>query len=106
MSNHINKDDPKRWFYVQSDSSGESSLICFGFSGEQFISETITGQFLLEVYLTERELEIEVNLIAGSSNYYELAVENNSSKFQGPSTLYTPNIPPEPIQPIPPDIES
>ena len=106
MSNHIDKDNPKRWFYVQQDATGESSLTCFGYSGDQFISETITGQFLLEAYLTERELEIEVNLIAGSSNYYELAVQNYSDKFCYPSTLYTANTPPVPIQPIPPDIES
>ena len=106
MSNHIDKDNPKRWIYVQQDATGESSLTCFGYSGDQFISETITGQFLLEAYLTERELEIEVNLIAGSSNYYELAVQNYSDKFCYPSTLYTANTPPVPIQPIPPDIES
>ena len=90
MSNHIDKNDPKRWFYVQTDSSGESSLTCFGNSGAQFVSETITGQFSLEAYLTEKELETEVNTIAGNSEYYKNSVEGSFVKFQEPSGLYEP----------------
>ena len=94
MSHGIHKDDPKRWFYVQDTGGGESSLIVFGNSGEQFVSELLTGQHILGDYLTEQELEIEVNLIANSADYYKNAVEGSSEKFQCPSQLYQPLPPP------------
>jgi hypothetical protein len=90
MSHGIHKDDPKRWFYAQDESTGESSLIVFGNGGEQFISEIITGQHIFVTYLTEKELETGVNLIANIADYYKTSIENSNGKFQGPSGLYEP----------------
>jgi len=89
MSNHIHKDDTKRWFYVQDNGSGEESLIVFGNGGEIFIDEVVSGQPILEAFLTETELESAVNTIANDSNFYQNTIEEESPKFQQPSTLYT-----------------
>ena len=105
MSNHIDKDSAKRWFYVQTNSTGEDSLICFGNAGEQFISVVDSGEFLLNDYLTENELQIEVNNIAGSNDYFKTSVETNNGKFLYPSGLYEEIPPPTPPEPIPPDSE-
>ena len=99
MSNHIDKDNPKRWMLVQDSSSGEESIKVFGYAGEQGFSEVITGQPYLNVFLTEDELEIYVNNIAGA-NYYSISILSSSDKFQGPSGKYTPTPPPEPEPPI------
>ena len=97
MSHGIHKDNPKRWFYIQDEGTRESSLIVFGNSGQQFISELITGQHIIVACLTEEELEIEVNLIANIADYYKTSVEDSNAKFQGPSELYEPIVPePEP----------
>ena len=88
MSNHIGKDNPKRWVYVKTNESGETSLSCFGYIGEQGITEIVTGLPVIEGFLTEEELEIEVNLIADVPNYYKDAVESESNKFLMPSGLY------------------
>ena len=88
MSNQIDKDDPKRWFYVQDNGTGESSLILFGNLGEVDIAELISGQAIVMNYLTEQELETEVNIIAGNDEYYKDAVELESNKFMMPSGIY------------------
>ena len=88
MSNHINKDDPKRWFYIQNNESGESSLILFGNLGEVNQSMLETGQPILINYLTEDELQSAVNDIADDDQYYKNAVETENDKFMMPSNLY------------------
>ena len=90
MSNHIGKDNPKRWVYVKTNESGESSLSCFGYIGEQGVNEIETGFPVLEGFLTEQELEIEVNLIADIPDYYKDSVETESNKFLAPSGIYDP----------------
>lgn len=88
MSNHIDKDDPNRWFYVKNANSGEESLVVFGNAGEQFVTEVETGESALESYLTENQLENAVNTIANDNEYYQNSIETESSKFQQPSGLY------------------
>ena len=88
MSNHIDKDDPKRWFYVQDNGTGETSLILFGNLGEVGVSELESGQPIVVNYLTEQELESAVNTIADNSEYYKDAVELESNKFMMPSGIY------------------
>jgi len=88
MSNHIDKEDPKRWFYVQDNGTGETSLILFGNLGEVDKGELITGQAILMNYLTEEELETQVNTIADDNEYYRNAVETESNKFMMPSEIY------------------
>ncbi len=88
MSNHINKDDPKRWFYVQDSETGEASLILFGNLGEINHAELQSGQSTISNYLTEEELQTAVNNIAGNTEYYRDAVELESEKFMMPSELY------------------
>jgi len=88
MSNHIDKQDPKRWFYVQNNGAGETSLICFGNLGEVGGNELESGQSIVMNYLTEEELESAVNTIANNSEYYKDAVELESNKFMMPSGIY------------------
>ena len=88
MSNHIHKDDPNRWFIIQNNATGEESLILFGHAGDQGVNELVTGEPILLDYLTENEVEIKVNDIAGISDYYKDAVETGSPKFQLPSYKY------------------
>lgn len=88
MSNHIDKDDIKRWFYVQDNGTGEESLILFGNLGEVGESELESGQPIVMNYLTEEELQTAVNNIAGNNEYYKDAVETESNKFMMPSDLY------------------
>ena len=88
MSSHIDKDDPKRWFYVQNDGTGETSLIVFGNLGEVNTSELISGQSNVVNYLTEQELETQVNNIADDSEYYKNSAESESDKFMLPSSIY------------------
>ena len=90
MSHSISKNDPNRWFLVQSIVSGESGIMVFGNVGEQGVNQLVTGQPNLANYLTEDELETEVNNVAGIPNYYKDAVESGSSKFQLPSGKYSP----------------
>ena len=89
MSNHIiSLDDPKRWFIIQNSGTGEESLILFGNVGALGEAELETGeQYSLSSFLTEDELEIEVDTIAGSDDYYKDAVESGN-KFQYPSGKY------------------
>ena len=107
MSHHINKDNPKRWMLIQNSSSGEESISVFGYAGEQGVSEVTTGQPNLNVFLTEDELEVYVDNIAGV-NYYCISALSFSNKFQGPSVKYptptpTPTPPPPPPPPKPPN---
>lgn len=95
MSNHIEKDSPNRWFYVKTDAIGVNSLICFGYGGEQFQSIVESGSFLLNAFLSETELEAEVNIIADEIEYYKLSVETNNGKFLYPSGIYTEIEPPQ-----------
>ena len=88
MSSHIEKNDPKRWFYVQNNGTGENSLICFGNLGEVGGNELETGQSIITNFLTEEELESAVNTIAENTEYYMDAVELESDKFMMPSGLY------------------
>ena len=88
MSNHIDKNDPKRWFYVQNNGTGEASLICFGNLGEVGGNELETGQVIVTNFLTEEELQSAVNTIAENPEYYMDAVELESDKFMMPSGLY------------------
>jgi len=88
MSNHIDKDNPNRWFYVQDNGTGETSLILFGNLGEIDLSELVSGQAIVVSYFTEQELETQVNIIANDNDYYKLSVELESNKFMMPSGLY------------------
>ena len=88
MSSHIDNNDPKRWFYVQNNGTGENSLILFGNLGEVGVAELESGQPIVVNYLTEQELESAVNDIAGDTEYYKNAVETESAKFMMPSGIY------------------
>lgn len=85
----ILKDNPKRWFLVYDDESGELSFVVFGWVGPIDVNELTTGQPNILAFFTEDELEIYLDDIAGE-NYYKNAVETQSPKFQGPSQKYTP----------------
>ena len=89
MSNHIiEKDNPKRWFNVQNSGTGVDSLVVFGNVGPLGETQLETGeQHSLASYLTEDELEIAIDGIAGA-DYYKDAVEGGSDKFQMPSEKY------------------
>lgn len=88
MSHHIEKDNPKRWFLIQDSGTSEPSIVLFGSAGDQGVNVLVTGQPNLLDYLTETELETEVNAVAGIPDYYKDAVESESDKFQGPSGIY------------------
>ena len=88
MINSIGKNNPNRWFIIQDNGTGETSIIVFGNAGLQGVNELISGQPILLDYLTEDELEIKVNDVSGIADYYKDAVENESPKFQMPSQKY------------------
>jgi len=87
MSHGIHKDDINRWFLVYDNEVGESAFIIFGWVGVINVNQLETGQPNLLSFLTEDELEIYLNNIAGI-DYYKDSVENESPKFQGPSQKY------------------
>ena len=89
MSEQINRDDPKRWFIIQNNESGEESIVVFGNAGDQGETELPTGQPILLNYLTETELQTKVNEVTGIPDYYKDAVELADDKFQQPSGLYS-----------------
>ena len=89
MSHAIHKDDINRWFLVYDNDPGEESFILFGYVGLININQLETGQPNILSFLTEDELEIYLDNIAGD-NYYKDAVETSSDKFQGPSGKYEP----------------
>ena len=88
MSHHIEKDNPNRWFLIQNSGTSEPSIVLFGSAGDQGVNVLVTGQPNLLDYLTETELETEVNAVAGIPDYYKDAVKSESDKFQGPSGIY------------------
>lgn len=85
--NTLDKNDPKRWFLVRDNGEDEQSLKVFGYAGDVG-TEVQTNHPVLSNWLTEQELEKEVNSIAGSDSYYKDAVEKESYKFQLPSQIY------------------
>lgn len=87
MSHAIHKDDINRWFLVYDNDPGELGFVLFGYVGEIDVNELVTGQPNILSYLTEDELEIYLDNIAGA-NYYKDAVESQSNKFQPPSQKY------------------
>jgi hypothetical protein len=87
MSHAIHKDDVNRWFLVYDNDEGELGFILFGYVGAIDVNELVTGQPNILSYLTEDELEIYLDNIAGE-NYYKDAVESQSNKFQPPSQKY------------------
>lgn len=87
MSHGIYKDDVNRWFLVYDNDEGERGFILFGYVGPIEVNELETGQPNILSYLTEDELEIYLDNIAGS-DYYKDAVESESNKFQPPSQKY------------------
>jgi hypothetical protein len=89
MAHGIHKDDINRWFLVYDNDLGEESFILFGYVGPIDINELSTGQPNILAFLTEDELEIYLDNIAGD-NYYKDSVETSSDKFQGPSGKYEP----------------
>ena len=89
MSEQINRDDPKRWFIIQNNESGEESIVVFGNAGDQGETELTTGQPILLNYLTETELQTKINEVTGIPGYYKDAVELADDKFQQPSGLYS-----------------
>lgn len=88
MSHTINKNDDHRWFLVQTNGSGVESIVIFGNLGEVGSNQLVTGQDVLLAYLTEDELEAEINEITGIENYYKDAVESDNEKFIMPSLKY------------------
>tara|TARA_R110000751_G_scaffold46274_1_gene104281 strand:+ start:127 stop:390 length:264 start_codon:yes stop_codon:yes gene_type:complete len=87
MSHAIHKDDINRWFLVYDNDPGELGFVLFGYVGAIDVNELETGQPNILSYLTEDELEIYLDSVAGA-DYYKNAVESNSEKFQGPSQKY------------------
>ena len=87
MSHGIHKDDVNRWFLVYDNDPGELGFVLFGYVGAIDINQLETGQSNILSYLTEDELEIYLDSVAGA-DYYKNAVESNSEKFQPPSQKY------------------
>jgi hypothetical protein len=87
MSHGIHKNDVNRWFLVYDNDEGEEGFVLFGFVGPIEVNQLMTGQPNVLPFLTEDELEIYLDDIAGE-NYYKNAVETDSDKFQGPSQKY------------------
>ena len=87
MSHGIHKDDINRWFLVYDNDPGELGFVLFGYVGAIDINQLETGQPNILSYLTEDELEIYLDSVAGA-DYYKNAVESNSEKFQPPSQKY------------------
>jgi len=85
--NQITKDNPKRWFLVYDNDEGERGFVVFGYVGDINVNELSTGQPNILAFLTEDELEIYLDNIAGA-DYYKNAVESQSEKFQQPSQKY------------------
>ena len=88
MSNHIDKNNPNRWALIQNNNTGKESIVSFGYVGEQGQTELETGLPNLTSYLTEQELETQVNVITEDNEYYKNAVETDSDKFFGVSGIY------------------
>jgi hypothetical protein len=89
MAHGIHKDDINRWFLVYDSDPNEEGFVLFGYVGPIDINELSTGQPNILSFLTEDDLEIYLDNIAGAG-YYKEAVETESDKFQGPSGKYEP----------------
>ena len=87
--NEITKDNPNRWFLVYDNDPGEESFILFGYVGLINVNQLMSGQPNILSFLTEDELELYLDSIAGEG-YYKESVETESDKFQGPSGKYEP----------------
>lgn len=85
----ITKTNPNRWFLVYDGDLGELGFVVFGYVGLINEFELVTGQPNILSFLTEDELELYLDGIAGE-DYYKGAVETESDKFQGPSGKYEP----------------
>ena len=87
----IEKSNPERWVMARNITDpGAASFKCFGNIGPINITQFSVVQPIVETYMTEDELETEVNSIAGDSNYYKDAVETLNPLFMGESGKYTP----------------
>ena len=86
----IDKNNPKRWVLVQDNNIGINSFKCFGNIGEIGVVQLATNQPRVKTYMTEDEVEVEVNTITSDSNYYRNAVETSSPLFTGISGKYPP----------------
>jgi hypothetical protein len=89
MAHGIHTDDINRWFLVYDSDPNEEGFVLFGYVGPIDINELSTGQPNILSFLTEDDLEIYLDNIAGAG-YYKEAVETESDKFQGPSGKYEP----------------
>jgi hypothetical protein len=88
----VSKDNIHRWVLARNITDpGASSFKCFGGLGPVGSKGLSVRQQIIKSYMTEDELETEINRIAGDSNYYKDAVETSSSLFIGESGKYTPN---------------
>ena len=85
--NEISKIDPKRWFLVYDNDSGELGFVVFGYVGPINVNQLMSVQPNILSFLTEDELEDYLDDIAGEG-YYKDSVETESDKFQGPSEKY------------------
>lgn len=83
----ITKDNANRWFLVYDNDEGKEGFVLFGYVGPINVNQLMTGQKNILAFLTEDELEIYLDNIAGE-NYYKEAVESESDKFQPPSRKY------------------
>ena len=87
----VEKSNPERWVVARNITDpGAASFKCFGNIGPVNKTQLAIVQPIVKTYMTEDELEAEINRIAGDSNYYEDAVETVSPLFIGISGKYTP----------------
>lgn len=86
---NISIENTNRWFLIQTQENGEENIYKFGYLDPQ--NNLVTPKPILLDFLTEEELESKVNEVTGDNEYYKNSVENNSSKFRGPSGIYETN---------------
>jgi hypothetical protein len=67
MSHGIHKNDVNRWFLVYDNDEGEEGFVLFGFVGPIEVNQLMTGQPNVLPFLTEDELEIYLDDIAGEN---------------------------------------
>jgi len=89
----VSKDNIHRWVLARNITDpGADSFKCFGGLGPVGTQGISVRQPIIKSYMTEDELETEINRIAGDSNYYKDAVETSSPVFIGESGKYTSNL--------------
>ena len=87
----VSKNNIHRWVLARNITDpGASSFKCFGGLGPVGSQGLSVRQPIIKSYMTEDELETEINRIAGDSNYYKDAVETGNPVFIGISGKYTP----------------